>query len=264
MTKIEKQLEQARIDLDAANKDLRALDAAKAEALKSSKAYAEWRAAVDTKTLERERLESVVSTTEAEVERAAQVDAANALRKRRAGLEKASAELAQRITREGAAAAAVLVELAELAKENSDMVEALNRELPDSDRLMTGDFRARHRDPAPRQNLEETTVDLWVFESSGDLVGDQDAVRELSYERGVIPGAQRNIPVLRKRFRQIRYLEPGDREHAEPLSSVLRLPRFDAPGLLFDRGRVVETSPRRELLELMPESIAKTAANEAA
>ena len=58
--------------------------------------------------------------------------------------------------------------------------------------------------------------------------------------------------MVRKRFRQIRYLAPGDREYTEPLGSVLRLPRFDAPGLLFDRGRVVETAPRRELLELIP------------
>lgn len=252
VTKIAKLLEQARIDLNAITQDLLALDAAKAEALKSSKAYAEWRAAVDTKTLERERLEGVVSATEAEIERTAQAEAANALRSRRAALEKQSAELARRIADEGSRAAAALVKLAEEAKANSEAVELLNRELPDSDQLMTADFRARHRDPAPRQNLEETTVDLWVFESSGELVGDPDDVRQLSYERGVIPGAQRNIPVIRKRFRQTRYLEPGEREHADPLGSILRLPRFDSPELLFDRGRAIEPSSRRELVELIP------------
>jgi len=43
-----------------------------------------------------------------------------------------------------------------------------------------------------------------------------------------------NKHVVRKRFRQVRLLKPSDREYADPLGSVLRLPRFDGPRMLFD------------------------------
>ena len=266
MSKLEKQLTLTRAELNEINKDLLALEATKAEALKSSKAYAEWRAAVDTKTLERERLESVVSTTEAEIERTAQAEAANAVRKRREALEKTTAELAKRIAQEGPAAAAVLIQLAEEAKANAEAVERLNRELPDDERLLHADHLARHRDPAPRQDIEETVVDLWTFEQSGEIVGDPDGVVEQSYERGFIPGGGRNIPVVRQRFKQIRYLAPDDREWTEPLASVLRLPNFSGTGMLFDRGRVMEPAARRELVELTlaPDAPAKPSTSEAA
>jgi hypothetical protein len=57
-------------------------------------------------------------------------------------------------------------------------------------------------------------------------------------------------PVVRRRFRQTTYLAQADREYAEPLALVLRLPRFDGPGMMFDRGHKWEPAPRRELVEL--------------
>jgi hypothetical protein len=259
VTKIEKQLDQARIDLDAVNHELMALEAAKAEASKTSATFAKWRASVDEKTGERERLEICVVTLEAEVEQHKQEAARADLLSRRAALEKQTNALARKITEEGSKAAALLVQLAEEASANAQAVEQLNRELSNDEQLFHADHLARHRDPAPRENLEESIVDLWTFESSGELVGDPDLVRALSYERGVIPaiGASlRNTPVIRKRFKQVRYLERGDREYAEPLADVLRLPRFDGPGILFDHGHALEATPRRELVELIPDSSA--------
>jgi hypothetical protein len=255
VTKIEKQLEQARIDRNAINDELAALDACKAEASRTSATFAEWRSSVDKKTGERERLDICISTLEAEVEQAKR-DAARAdLLSRRAALEKQTAALARRITEEGTNAAAVLVQLAEEASTNAADVGRLNRELSDDEQLIHADRIARHRDPVPRKILDETAVDLWVFERTGELVGDQDAVLERTFERGTIRASGislANRPVIRKRFRQVRYLAPGDREYADPLGSVLRLPRFDAPGMLFDHGHKAEPAPRQELMELVP------------
>ena len=79
MTKIEKQLEQARIDLNAINQDLLALDAAKAEAARTSAGFAKWHASVDEKTAERERLEIYISTLGADVQLEKQEAARTAL-----------------------------------------------------------------------------------------------------------------------------------------------------------------------------------------
>lgn len=109
MTKIEKQLEQARIDLNAINQDLLALDAAKAEAARTSAGFAKWHASVDEKTAERERLEIYISTLGADVELEKQEAARTALVSRRTALEKQTAALARRITEEGSRAAAMLI-----------------------------------------------------------------------------------------------------------------------------------------------------------
>jgi hypothetical protein len=270
VTKIEKQLEQARADRDAINHELTALGgASKAEASRTSATFAEWRAAVDKRTGERERLDICISTLEAEVEQA-KWDAARAdLLSRRAALEKQTTVLARRITEEGAKSAAVLVQLAEETKANAADVEKLNRELSDDEQLIHADHIARHRNPVPREDLEATFVDLWTYASNGELISDQDAVVERSRDRGYIPGSEvRRTPthVVRKRFKQVRYLAPGDREYFEPLISVMRLPRFDGPGMMFDRGQVVEEprAPRQELMELIPaaDAPAKPAASE--
>ena len=256
MTKSEKLLTQARADLDAINHDLTALDASKAEASKSSATFAEWRSSVAQKTGERERLDICIAALEVEVEQQKR-DAAHAdLLSRRAALEKETAALARRINLDGAKAADVLVQLTEEATANAQAVAALNRELSGEEQLIHADHIARHRDPVARKNLEETIVSLWVFERTGELVGDQDAVVEHSSERGFIPAnnaiSLSNNPVVRKRFGQIRYLKASDREYADPLASVLRLPRFDGPGLLFDFGHKTKPAQRRELVELIP------------
>jgi len=150
-------------------------------------------------------------------------------------------------------------------------VERLNRELTEDEQLVPADHLARHRNPVPREDLEATFVDLWTYESNGGLISDQDAVVERSRDRGFIPSTKvKRTPthVVRKRFKQVRYLAPGDREHFEPLISVMRLPRFDGPGMMFDRGLAVEeTIPaRQELVELIPapDAPAKPAASEVA
>jgi hypothetical protein len=163
----------------------------------------------------------------------------------------------------------VLVQLAEEAKANAADVEKLNRELSDDEQLIHADHIARHRNPVPREDLEATFVDLWTYASNGELISDQDAVVERSRDRGYIPGSEvRRTPthVVRKRFKQVRYLAPGDREYFEPLISLMRLPNFNRPGMMFDRGRVVEEprAARRELVELTPvsDAPAKPAASE--
>ena len=269
MSKFEKQLTKALAELNAVNQELVTLAAERAEALKTSVAYAKWRQANEAAELERDRLVLFAEKLAVDVEREKGDVAHSALTNRKAELQKQTVALALRISDEGAKAAAVLMRLAEEATANAADVERLNRELAEDERLLSADHLARHRDPAPREDLEESVIDLWVFELTGELVGDPDLVRELSHERGIIPPASgvgsRPVPVVRKRFRQVRYLEAGDRVHFEPLGSLLRLPRFDAPGMLFDRGKTTDVAPRRELLELIPapDAAAKPATSEA-
>ena len=108
--------------------------------------------------------------------------------------------------------------------------------------------------------------------STGDLVGDPDLViREISYEHGSIPpigAGPRAIPVVPQRFRQVRHTsKPGDRQYVRAAwRRFCGFRDFDCPGLMFDRGRAVELTPRRELLELVPapDAPAKPATSEAA
>jgi hypothetical protein len=255
VTKIEKQLEQARADRDAIVQELTALAASKAEASKTSATFAEWRLSFDQKIGEQERLDICIAALETEVEQQRK-DAARAdLLSRRAALEKETAALARRINLDGAKAAEVIVRLTEEATANAVAIEKLNRELSGDEQLIHADHVARHRDPASRKDLDETVVDLWVFERTGALVGDQDCVVELSNGRGTIPATQHSLTshhVVRKRFRRVRYLAPVAREYADPLGSVLRLPRFDGPGMLFDFGHKTEAARRKELMELIP------------
>lgn len=269
VSKLEKLLQQTQLELDAVTKELAARAAEQGEALKTSSSYQKWRLATDETEQERDRLVLLADKLAADVEREKVDVARSALTNRKAELQKQTVALALRISEEGAKAAAVLMRLAEEATANAADVERLNRELAEDERLLSADHLARYRDPVPREDIEATVVDLWTFEMTGDLVGDPDLVRELSYERGVIPPAggvgSRPVPVVRKRFRQVRYLEAGDRVHFEPLGSLLRLPRFDAPGMLFDRGKTTDVAPRRELLELIPapDAAAKPATSEA-
>ncbi|MCK1618909.1 hypothetical protein IVA96_20170 [Bradyrhizobium sp. 159] len=251
--KIHRQLEQARADLTAATAALTVLNEQRTDALKTSAAFAKWRLAHEEAELEIERLALLVQKLEADLEQDAADATVAARAARRVELERQSKALASRIAEEGAQAAAVLVALAEQAKLNAEAVELFNRKLGDDDApLLSGDHIARYRAPAPRQDLAEDIVDLWTFEQNGEIVGDPDVVVERSYERGYIPSHMRNIQVVRRRFRQITYLEAGERQYLDPLAMVLRLPRFDGPGLLFDRGRVVEPGKPRELIELVP------------
>jgi hypothetical protein len=256
VTKIEKQLEQARADRDAIVQELTALTASKAEASKTPATFAGWRSSVDKRVGEQERLDICIAALEAEVEQEKRDIARADLQSRRAALEKQTTVLARRITDEGTKSAAVLVQLAEEAKANAVDVETLNRELSRDEQLINADHIARHRDPAPREDLEETVVDLWVFEDTGALVGDQDCVVERSNGHGFIPAnnaiSLSSNPVIRRRFKKVRYLKPSDREYADPFASVLRLPRCDGPGLLFDFGQKMEPAQRRELVELVP------------
>jgi hypothetical protein len=149
----------------------------------------------------------------------------------------------------------VLVQLTEEATANAQAVAGLNRELAGDEQLVHADYIARHRDPVPRKNLEETVVDLWVHEGTVALIRDQDCVVELSNGRGTIPATEHSLTtkhVVRKKFRQLRYLAAGDREYADPLGSILRLPNFDGPGTLFDWGHKAEPARRKELMELIP------------
>jgi len=267
----EEQLQQARAELDAINQVLATLEAEQAEALASSSAYAKWRGASEGAELERERLALLVEKLSADLEQEKADAARSALASRKEDIKKRTIALARRIAEEGARAAAMLVQLATDAAANAVDVERLNRELTEDEQLVPADQLARHRNPVPREDLEATFVDLWTYESNGQLISDQDAVVERSRDRGYIPGTEvRRTPthVVRKHFKQVRYLAPGDREYFEPLISLMRLPNFNRPGMMFDHGRVVEEprAARRELVELtlVSDAPAKPAASEVA
>jgi hypothetical protein len=257
--KTSKHLATAREELVAVVQLLATLDAERGEALKSSGTFSKWRARHEEAEQEQERLALLIETLETEAEQADLDAAREALAARKADLQKRTSALARRITKEGAAAAAVLVGLAAEAKANADEISRLNRELgPDDEQLLSADHLARYRDPLPRKDLEETTVELWTFAKRPDeIVSDPSVIVEREPGVGFIPPTTRGLHpthVQRRKFRQIRYLEAGAREYLISLGEALKLPRFDGPGMLFDRGRAVEPAERRELLQIVPMS----------
>jgi hypothetical protein len=123
---------------------------------------------------------------------------------------------------------------------------------------------ARYRPPAPRENIAEVGVELWVFAANGNLVGAQDEVVERDDGSGyLVSSSHYRNPCVKRRFRSIEYLEAEPRRHFEPFYTELRLPSLDGPAwsprggaspaaVLEALARRAEVSERQVLTELVP------------
>ena len=257
MTKLEQRLASARQDLSVAEKKVAELDKMEADAFAGPKTYASWLADRGAMLVEADRLRKLVSKLEVDCQRQVEDDARAAVARRRVALEKTSTELARKIREDGGRAAALLRSLAIAAAENEAEIEELNRSLPkDIEPLQSADFRARWREPAPRKVIEEAVVYMWAFEETGELVGAQDEVIQVSPERGHLPGAHRSYPAIRRPYRQVRFHPREDHEPFQPLHKALRLPHF------LDGGSSGSSEPaeRPECIELKPVPVSSPAA----
>ncbi|KRR11291.1 hypothetical protein CQ12_05545 [Bradyrhizobium jicamae] len=224
-----------------------------------------WRRERDSLVSEVERLTKLIERLEA----AANDEAVNAqqaaLRKRVDAQRQANETSAGRIREEGGTAIEALLKLAHdiAAAEIADA--ELNAQIrDDADRIVGADMLARYRPPAPRENIAETEIDLWVFASNGSLVGSQDEVIERDDGTGyLITSTQYRANCVKRRFKSIEFLEAEPRQYFEPFYAELRLPSLDGPAWSPRKGaspaavlealaRRSESPERQVLTELVP------------
>jgi hypothetical protein len=88
----------------------------------------------------------------------------------------------------------------------------------------------------PRLIVSDKVVEHWCFETTGNRVGDQDAV-----QGGLLPVGEGMRPqkCVKRRFQHVRFHPPEDAKYAAPVSADLRFPRWDGAGPLFDGAFVV-------------------------
>jgi hypothetical protein len=127
----------------------------------------------------------------------------------------------------------MLRELAE-ARAATDL---LNKAAPDGfSQLAYADDIARGAPALPRVDISSKQVEQWAFRSTGNRVGDQDAVQGgiLLVGRDVEP--QRCV---KRSFRHVRYHPAEDARYAPPISTELRFPRWNSADPIFGGALVV-------------------------
>jgi hypothetical protein len=106
------------------------------------------------------------------------------------------------------------------------------------------DFLALGRPGIRRENVSEKTVELWVYERTGHLIGNQDAVTETADGKGfLVPGtgaaAMLGASCVRRRYRSVSYRPAEPPIDPVPFHASLRLPDCDGPATGFDGSRLV-------------------------
>ncbi|MET4233376.1 hypothetical protein ABIA85_006669 [Bradyrhizobium sp. LA6.10] len=237
LSEADKRVATLRADLDAARAQLAAIDAGKIAAQIDSAAFAKWSADRSAAALEVDRQSSLVETHETEVETARRADADAAARREIEAARKAATDLAERIRKDGQRIAAELLELAKDAAKQSLAAKALNNRLPEGETpIPAADILARDFDAEPRKDIRSRGVDLWVAETTGAIIGDQDAVASDDGVRGQVHifGGSMRWKCIKRRFHEIEFHPSGVADWPGNLFSLIRLPRLDGPGFLFD------------------------------
>jgi hypothetical protein len=233
----EKRLVAARGDLDAAIAKLAAIDAGKAAALSDNAAFRKWQSDRSEAAIEVDRLTALVASLQGDAEAARISDEREATRRRLAAARKDAGDLAQRIQIDGQRIAAELLQLARDAAQQALEAKALNADLPEGETpIAAADILARDAGAAPRKDLRSREVALWVVAGTGAIVGNQGAVVSKDGVTGQLddPFSSMRPRCVKRRFREIEYQPhmlsdwPGD------FHTLVRLPRLDGPGFLFD------------------------------
>src|SRR5262249_46473494 len=123
-----------------------------------------------------------------------------------------------------------------------------NRNLPEGEAPIIGaDVIARGKPALPRVDVESQAIDLWVFEATGQVVGDQGAVKLIAgqnSEHGVIQSSSpevHGIHCRRPRYRLVTSHPAAPAVVPRPIFRDLRLPQFDGPGVVWDPDRDVRS-----------------------
>lgn len=226
----------ARADLDAARAQLTAIDAEETAALGDGAAYAKVRERRAAFVAEIERLERLIAALEAGAEAARAHDEAEAMRKRREAANKRAADLLQRVRVDGPRIAAELLQLAVDCAQQEIEAAALNANLPVGETpIPVADIAARDFGTEPRQVISTREVLLWVNEATGVAIGDQSAVSTEDGVRGhVHVGASMRWRCVKRPFKEVTFHPRTLSDWPGSFYQLLRLPRLDAPGTLFD------------------------------
>lgn len=240
-TEDDKRIAALRAELKAAVRKLADLDAGKAAALTDSIAFAQWSGARTTAALEVDRLTGLIETTETDAEVARKSEADAAARKRVAEARKAADELVERMKTDGKRIAVDLLLLAKEAAQQALDAKKLNENLPDGEApVPVADILARDAGSLPRQDISSRGVDLWVAETTGDIIGDQDAV---SSDDGIhgqvhVMGGTMRWKCRKRSFREINFHPSVSYDWPGSFHALIRLPSLDGPGALFDGARM--------------------------
>jgi hypothetical protein len=238
----DRQLAAARRDLDAARQKLDAILARQDAAEASADKWDQWTVARDAAASDVARLTSLVGRLEAAAEAARAHDQAEATRKRLAAARKSADDLAKRIRDDGARIATELLQLAKDAAAQSLEAKRLNQNLPEGEApVRAADILARDAGAAPREDLRSREVELWVIAGTGDIVGNQSAVASTDGITGQLdaPFSSMRPRCLKRRFREIEHHPAEFLDWPGDLFSLVKLPHFAGPGLLFDGSTTI-------------------------
>lgn len=236
-SEVDKRIAAVRADLKAARDQLAAIDAEEAEALADSMRFAAWSTKRAAAASEVDRLERLATVTENSAAEATKSDADAAARREVAAARKAADELADRLRTSGAKIMGELLSLARECARQSLTAKALNERLPDGEApIPTADILARDLAPEDRKDLRSKTTELWVVADDGRIVGDQAAVNSNDGITGhlQVAGAGFRWRCVRRKFREVEFHPRTLSDWPGDLFSLVRLPRLDGPGLLFD------------------------------
>lgn len=233
----DKRITAVRADLRAARDQLAGIDAEEALALEDSAAFAAWsqkRAAAASEVDRLERLTTVAENAATEVSRS---EADAAAHREIAAARKEADDLANRVRTDGARIMGELLSLSKECAKQSLAAKALNERLPEGETpVPLADIAARDFGTAPREEVAKRTVELWVAETTGVIVGDQDAVTSEDGVHGQVHvfGGTMRWKCVRRRFHETEFRPAVALDWPGALFSLIRLPRLDGPGYAFD------------------------------
>lgn len=229
-------------ELAAARRKVSELDTGKAAALADSVAFAKWSTERSAASLEVDRLAGLIETNETEAEAARKAEADAAARREIVAARKASTDLADRIRTDGARIITELLQLAQECASQSLAAKVLNEALPEGEApIPAADILARDLGAEERKNLRSRETELWVVADDGRIVGDQAAVNSADGITGHLhlAGAGFRWKCLRRKFREVEFHPRSLPDWPGGLYSLIRLPRLDGPGLLFDGATAI-------------------------
>jgi hypothetical protein len=242
----ERRLDTARDELAAAEAAAAAISARENTELADPVAYKIWQSEHDAAVAEVKRRRKLVASIEDQTAREGEQQAAAALQKRITDAKKNNELIAARMRDEGVKAAEVLLRLTRDNAQAEAETATINSLLPpDASPITSAEVLARARPAMQREEISEKKTELWVFESTGAIVGAQGDVQVASDGTGTLPSGAHGrlrIKCVRKQFRSVQYREAEPAARVEPIVTALRLPDFAGPGLLWDGPRISHPS----------------------
>lgn len=182
--------------------------------------------------LEVERLDRLMPSLKAAYDAQMESERNSSLHFRAALQRSKNAVLAERIRID---LARITIELRGLIKDVATATietDALNKDLPSGEEyIVDPNAIARGRPSQPREIVSVVEKSLWVFETTGRLIGNQDDVISIDANTGRLQ--PHDVRCAKRRFKVTTYLPEQRTIHAEPLFELISIPNHDGPGASF-------------------------------